>query len=91
MKECEHLFIQQRKLDGSLSNPFCDKCGIMVHMDEELEWICLDCAEKRGGKIPDHHMPTWHYDLCPVCKSKKAVTEPRDFSLNFYKSNLKNI
>jgi len=49
--------------------------------DENVDFICLDCATMIGGKIPEHHMPTWHYDVCPLCKVKKAVTQPRDFRL----------
>lgn len=43
-------------------------------------WVCTECAEAAGGKMPVDHLATWHYDKCDVCGGeKKTVTQPRDF------------
>ena len=44
-----------------------------------MNWICCDCAEKIGSRIPDGHIATFHMDRCDACGETKSVTEPRDF------------
>lgn len=45
----------------------------------EPQWVCDDCAKKRGARIPEGHVASWHPDVCGICKEKKSVTEPRDY------------
>lgn len=44
-----------------------------------IVWICNRCAEKAGGRIPDGHIATWHWDICDACGKRKPCTQPRDF------------
>lgn len=44
-----------------------------------MDWICIDCADARGCRIPSGHMATWHMGTCDVCGQRGLVTEPRDF------------
>lgn len=44
-----------------------------------MDWICIDCAEARGCRIPSGHMATWHMGTCDACGQRELVTEPRDF------------
>ena len=44
-----------------------------------MQWICFDCAESAGSKIPEGHFFTCHMDTCDACGKWKEVTEPRDF------------
>lgn len=45
-----------------------------------MQWICADCAKVADSVIPADRIATWHLDFCDVCREKRAVTEPRDFS-----------
>jgi hypothetical protein len=47
-------------------------------------WICLDCAKKRGARIPVGHLATFNLFKCDICKEIKEVTEPRDFGITRY-------
>lgn len=42
-------------------------------------WICSDCADRAGGKMPEGHLCTVHEGTCGVCLERKYVTEPRDY------------
>lgn len=60
-------------LNNNCSYPYCgDAC-------HEPGWVCFDCADERGAKIPKGHCYTVHVDLCGICKKEKRVTEPRDY------------
>jgi hypothetical protein len=50
-------------------------------MKKEIEpsWVCFDCADNRGAKIPVGHIYTGHKDVCGMCNTIQTVTEPRDF------------
>ena len=48
---------------------------------EEPSWVCLDCANKRGARIPQGHCFTSHIGICGICQEEKEVTEPRDFGI----------
>ncbi|MBU0846946.1 hypothetical protein KKH23_07110 [Patescibacteria group bacterium] len=47
----------------------------------EPAWICFECAQRRGARIPEGHAYTVHVDICGICEKEKAVTEPRDFGI----------
>lgn len=44
---------------------------------DQPEWVCMQCGSKYGRRLPK--LATWHTDICPICKRRTAVTEPRDF------------
>ena len=48
-------------------------------------WVCKECAETAGGRIPEDHCYTMHEDKCGVCGEVKAVTEPRDYGYPEFK------
>ena len=52
---------------------------------EQPSLVCASCAEKAGGRVPDGHMPTYHYGICDVCGVLRAVTAPRDFGYPDFK------
>lgn len=43
------------------------------------DWICDECAERTGGRMPEGHLCTVHEGTCGVCLERKIVTEPRDY------------
>lgn len=45
----------------------------------DIGWICFDCAEAVGSRVPEGHLCTVHVGTCDVCGKNVAVTEPRDF------------
>lgn len=45
----------------------------------EPDWVCEDCAHKRGARMPSGHFATFHMGVCGICKKERHVTEPRDF------------
>jgi ribosomal protein S14 len=47
----------------------------------EPAWVCQECAEERGARVPLGHQPTYHEDECGLCGQEKMVTEPRDFGV----------
>lgn len=46
---------------------------------ETPAFVCTECAEAAGGKMPANHAATWHNGECGICHKIKPVTEPRDF------------
>jgi hypothetical protein len=48
-------------------------------------FVCTECAEKAGGKMPKNHIATWHDGKCDICHKLKPVTEPRDFGHPVFK------
>lgn len=48
-------------------------------LPKEPAWVCLDCADARGARIPEGHVFTVHVGICGICNKEKQVTEPRDF------------
>jgi hypothetical protein len=46
---------------------------------DDVEWICMKCAQMYGGKQPMNHLATYHEGICGVCDKKTPVTEPKDF------------
>jgi|AntRauTorckE6833_2_1112554.scaffolds.fasta_scaffold00300_12 hypothetical protein len=46
---------------------------------KEPAWVCFDCAEKRGARVPEGHIVTVNILECGLCGEVKEVTEPRDF------------
>ena len=48
-------------------------------MTDYPQWICTQCAESNGGRMPDGHLATWHNGICGWCNEEKSVTQPRDF------------
>lgn len=50
---------------------------MVVRLRKYPDWICYECGTKYG-KIKSL-CATYHRELCPVCKKRKSVTQPRDF------------
>lgn len=50
-------------------------------MKKEIEpnWVCLECADRRGAKMPTGHIYTSHIGVCGICNTVQRVTQPRDF------------
>lgn len=48
---------------------------------KNINWICNECGKELYNKRTG--CATWHTDKCDVCGKEKAVTEPRDFNLEF--------
>ncbi len=44
-----------------------------------MNWICHECAEKRGSRLPAGHIATFHAGWCDAGQHEAFVTEPRDF------------
>lgn len=42
-------------------------------------WICKECAESKGGKMPENHVCTVNHDTCEYCGEEKVVIPIRDF------------
>ena len=42
-------------------------------------YICLDCAEKLGWRIPEDHRATMHYGICCKCQERRALACYDDF------------
>ena len=42
-------------------------------------FICKDCAEKRGGRWPEHHVATCHNDRCAYCGKTKTLANIGDW------------
>ncbi len=65
-------------------------------MTEYPAWVCGECAEEAGGRMPEGHLATFHHGRCGVCEKKAAVTELRDFRypalerLNAVRAKLQN-
>lgn len=43
------------------------------------QWICVDCGQKHGKRVPQFHIFTAHINKCDVCGYTKIVSEPRDY------------
>lgn len=43
------------------------------------QWICEECAIKRGATWPEGHIATFHNGKCDLCEREMAVTTPSDF------------
>ena len=54
-----------------------DEFGSRHCPSEYPEWVCGDCGEKYGRRLPK--LATWHDGDCEICGFTNAVTEPRDF------------
>ena len=50
-----------------------------MNIKGEIDRICLSCAKKKNGTIPDDHVYSAWQDICDVCKEFKEVTDPMDF------------
>jgi hypothetical protein len=51
----------------------------MNKIDLPHYWICKDCAEAKGGKMPEGHVCTVCHDKCEYCGEEKTVIPIRDF------------
>lgn len=60
----------------------------MNRIVEQPSWVCFDCAEERGARVPEGHLCTVHTDICGICNQSKTVTEPRDFGKTRYLLNI---
>lgn len=47
-----------------------------------MTWICKECAEKHGGKMPDDYLATFHRDICDVCGEDESLTDMRNYGLS---------
>lgn len=54
-------------------------------------WICNDCANKKGWKMPINHVATFHDDKCGDCHQLKSVTEPRDYNYGQRSATLEDV
>lgn len=45
----------------------------------DVQSICMDCARRLDGEMPEGHLATWNEWECGVCGKIKQTTEPRDF------------
>lgn len=52
---------------------------LQKYSDQEVDWVCFDCADARGATMLPNHVFTAHENLCDICRMVKTVTEPRDF------------
>ena len=51
----------------------------MAYKKIEPDWVCHDCATRRGARVPEGHCYTVHTGKCGICREVKTVTEPRDY------------
>jgi hypothetical protein len=49
-------------------------------IDEEIGFICTQCAEERGCKWPPHHVATMHTGICPFCGKEKSLANEGDWN-----------
>lgn len=59
----------------------CTKELMKAKKKDELPhyWICAECAEKKGGKMPVGHICTVCHDKCEYCGKEDTVIPIRDF------------
>ena len=43
------------------------------------QYVCRECAEKAGGRIPAGHIAGHHMGICPCCGEAKSLAAPRDY------------
>lgn len=46
---------------------------------KKVVYICGECANKMGWKMPSGHCCTTHEDRCDVCKLKKPLACENDY------------